>query len=151
MNTKWGRLPGGQSVKTAAPAGAQSDRKQELQWAPLALLETGDAIRLAVTDWHEILSNQSIGRGAGYISKVSMLNDRSVVIRPGSGSESGDVLFVGKLVRKAQEILAREILDAPMPPRPRAWSCTSKTGDVIRLVCLPFDGRDPRIVVLFDT
>jgi hypothetical protein len=151
MSTKWGRLSGGQSAGTSVSARSHTGRKQDLQWSPLALLETGEAIRLAVSEWHEMLSNRSAGSGIGYISRVAMLNDRSVVIRPGDGSELGVVLFVGKLVRKTQEVLARDMLDAPMPPRPRAWACASKTGDVIRLVCLPFEGDEPRIVVLFDT
>lgn len=150
MSTKWGRLSGGQTVSASAAGRGQTSRRQDFQWSPLALLETGDAIRQAVSEWHEMLASRSIGHGAGYISRVSMLNDRSVVIRPGHAGEAGVVLFVGKAIRKVHETLAREMLDAPMPPRPRAWACAPKTGDVIRLVCLPFEGNDPRIVVLFE-
>jgi hypothetical protein len=116
----------------------------------LAIWETEDFIGQAVIDWQNMQSDQSADQRGEYLSRVAMVNDRSVVIRPTRGSQSGCVLFVGKLVRKHREVIAQAFLHAALPPRPRAWTCASKDGGVVRLVCLPFEGNDPRIVVLFD-
>jgi hypothetical protein len=129
---------------------AAAGTKPDVEWRSLALLETGGTIRQAINEWQDVLSKQSAGQRMEYISRTAMLNDRTVVICPARNADTGTVLFCGKLVSKCQEALAREMLNAPMPPRPRTWACTTKAGEIIRLVCLPFEGDDPRIVVLFD-
>lgn len=113
---------------------------------PLALLNAGPRIQRAVTSWHDFKGS---AQAIDLIPRTELMNEYSVLFVAANGDRPGHVIFSGDRLGPREHEIVRHWLTAPMPPRPRSWSCPVSDGPDVRFAVLPFEEPAPRMLLVF--
>lgn len=113
---------------------------------PLALLKAGPRIQRAVTSWHDVKGS---AQAIDLIRRAELMNEYSALFVAADGETPGRVIFSGERLGPREHKIVRHWLTAPMPPRPRSWSCPVNGGRDVRFAVLPFEDPAPRMLLVF--